>query len=253
MRLLPLTFFVALAIALSAVACAGTSRPSSAKDSETVAKDSLPEADSLSRYSGLTDADFELVAKELNVETAAIKAVVEIEAGKQMKGFYAPGVPVVNFDRTMFGRCRQKAKGGKPDKSAKVPKGLKGYALQEWTQLTNARHINADAANMGTFWGMFQIGGFNYRFCGCETVQEFVDRNSYSELEQLQLFAVFITKGKMLADLQSKNWAGFARKYNGAGYARRGYHTRMAAAYKKYKQQESERNSKKTQQTATKP
>lgn len=239
MRLLPLTFIAALAIALTVMACAGTSRAPGAKEGDAIAKDTLPEADSLSRYSGLTDADFELVAKELNVETAAIKAVVEIEAGKQMKGFYAPGVPVVNFDRTMFGRCRQKAKGGKPDKNAKVPKGLKGYALQEWTQLTNARHINADAANMGTFWGMFQIGGFNYRFCGCETVQEFVDRNSYSELEQLQLFAEFITKGKMLPDLQNKNWAGFARKYNGAGYARRGYHTRMAAAYKKYKSQEN--------------
>jgi hypothetical protein len=58
---------------------------------------------------------------------------------------------------------------------------------------------------------------------------------SYSELEQLELFAVFIQNTGMVADLKAKNWAGFARKYNGASYARRGYHTKMAAAYNKFK------------------
>ena len=88
---------------------------------------------------------------------------------------------------------------------------------------------------MGTFWGMFQIGGFNYKLCGCETVGEFVKLMSESELEQLELFAAFITNTGMLPDLKAKNWAAFARKYNGASYARRGYHTRMANAYAKFK------------------
>ncbi len=116
-----------------------------------------------------------------------------------------------------------------------MPEGLSGHALKEWTQLVNARKSNAQGANMGTFWGMFQIGGFNYRQCGCETVDEFVRLMSYSELEQLELFAAFITNGGMLDDLRNKNWAAFARKYNGAGYAKRGYHKKMAAAYKKFK------------------
>lgn len=195
--------------------------------------DSLPAIDSISRYSSLSEADFKTVARELNVEVAAIKAVVEIEAGKQMRGFYAPGVPVVNFDRTMYARFRAKAAKG-ADKNAKVPSGLKGYALQEWTQLTNARRVNRDAADMGTFWGMFQIGGFNYKACGCSSIGEFVERMSASEFEQLELFAKFITNGGMLPDLQKKNWAGFARKYNGASYAKRGYHTKMARAYARY-------------------
>lgn len=235
MRILPAAILIALAMVLGAVACAGSLRPASTAHKEkTAAADTLPKADSLSRYSGLSEEDFRIVARQLQVEVAAIKAVVEIEAGKQMKGFYAPGVPVVNFDRTMFNRFRAKATGGKADKSSKVPPGLKGYALQEWTQLANARKINNAAADMGTFWGMFQIGGFNYKFCGCQTIDEFVKRMSESELEQLELFAAFITKGNMVSDLRSKNWAGFARKYNGAGYAKRGYHTRMAAAYAKY-------------------
>lgn len=195
-------------------------------------------ADSLTRYKTLTDEDFELVAYELGVEVAAMKAVVSIEAGAAMEGFWAPGVPIVNFDPSMYRIYGPKAPNKAGDKSAKVPEGLSGYAKKEWTQLTNARHTNAQGANMGTFWGMFQIGGFNYKICGCESVDEFVEKMSYSELSQLELFAKFLIGTGQLKYLQAKDWTRFARAYNGPNYARRGYHTRMAAAYKKFKAQE---------------
>ncbi|MDE5808283.1 MAG: N-acetylmuramidase family protein [Muribaculaceae bacterium] len=197
--------------------------------------DSLPKSDSKTRYTSLTDADFRRVAQRLGVEVAAIKAVVVIEAGEKMEGFWAPGVPVVNFDRTMYNRYRAKAKNSKGNPSEKVPSGLKGYPLSEWTQLVTARKTNVDGANMGTFWGMFQIGGFNYRLCGCQTVGEMVRLMSYSELEQLELFATFLINTGMVADLKKKNWAAFAKKYNGPNYARRGYHTKMANAYARFK------------------
>lgn len=192
------------------------------------------EADSLSRYESLTDADFRLVADELGIEIATMKAVVLIEAGAAMKGFWAPGVPVINFDPTMYRQFAPKAKSKAPDKDAKVPSGLSGYGLKEWTQLTNARHKNAQGADMGTFWGMFQIGGFNYKLCGCESVEEFVEKMSYSELEQLELFARFIENTGMVKYLKNKEWAKFSRAYNGPSYARRGYHTKMANAYKRF-------------------
>ncbi|HBN63869.1 MAG: N-acetylmuramidase family protein [Muribaculaceae bacterium] len=210
----------------------------SEKEPRQVRVDSVPEVDESTRYSKLSDEDFRIVAEELGVEVAAIKAVVSIEAGANMKGFWAPGVPVINFDRTMYNRFRSKAKDKSGAKGEKVPAGLTGYALREWTLLINARKVNAQGANMGTFWGMFQIGGFNYKLCGCESVDEMVRLMSYSELQQLELFATFITNTGMLADLKNKNWSGFARKYNGASYARRGYHTKMAKAYAKFKKQE---------------
>lgn len=197
----------------------------------------LPAGDEFTRYTHLTEKDFELVANELGVEIAAIKAVVSIEAGSQMKGFWAPGIPVINFDRTMYNRFRRSVGSKKEATSEKVHPQLTGYARSEWTQLINARKVNAQGANMSTFWGMFQIGGFNYKLCGCKTVDEFVRLMAYSELEQLELFAAFISNTGMLADLKAKNWKGFARKYNGPGYARRGYHTKMAAAYAKFKNQ----------------
>ena len=203
---------------------------------DSLRRDSLlaAEADSLTRYRSLTDADFRLVAEELGVEVAAMKAVVSIEAGAAMKGFWAPGVPVINFDPSMYRVYGPKAPSKDGDKTATVPKGLTGYALKEWTQLTNARHKNAQGADMGTFWGMFQIGGFNYKICGCASVAEFVEKMSYSELEQLELFAKFLVSTGMVKHLKNKDWAKFARAYNGAGYARKGYHTRMANAYKKF-------------------
>lgn len=226
------------------IACADAQTPAEATDSiaveaeradtVSVADSVATAADSLARYEHLTDADFQIVAEELGVEVAAMKAVVSIEAGAAMKGFWAPGVPVINYDPSMYRIYAPKAPSKAADKSAKVPKGLSGYALKEWTQLTNARHKNAQGADMATFWGMFQIGGFNYKICGCESVEEFVAKMSYSELEQLELFAKFLIGTGQVKYLRNKDWTRFARAYNGPSYARRGYHTRIAAAYKKF-------------------
>jgi len=195
--------------------------------------------DSTNRYNTLTDADYRVVADELGVEVAAIKAVVRIEAGVACEGFWAPGVPIINFDRSMYARMKPESQ-EKASASEKVPEGIKSsYGRKEWSQLVAARKVNKDKANMGTFWGMFQIGGFNYKICGCKDVDEFVERMSYSEFEQLELFAIFIRNTGMLKYLKDKNWAGFARKYNGASYARHGYHTKMANAYAKFKNEEN--------------
>ena len=88
--------------------------------------------------------------------------------------------------------------------------------------------INPHAAIEGTFWGMFQIGGFNWKKCGAKNLDDFVERMSTSEREQLEMFAEFIVNSNLLKPLQDKNWTTFARGYNGPGYARRNYHTRMA-------------------------
>lgn len=244
---------LAMALAIGVTAgCAQSSRSHSPDVNVRVKPDSLLKADESTRYKELTEADFRLVAEELGVEVAAIKAVVSIEAGAKMEGFWAPGVPIINFDRTMYNKFRYKVSDRSGAKGEKVPQGLKGYALQEWTQLINARKVNAQGANMGTFWGMFQIGGFNYKLCGCESVNQFVRLMAYSELEQLELFAAFIKNTGLTDYLKTHNWAAFARKYNGPGYARRGYHTKMANAYRKFKAQQKPSSGKNSSGDAVK-
>ena len=57
---------------------------------------------------------------------------------------------------------------------------------------------------------------------------------SRTERDQLDLFAEFIRQSGLLSYLQEKNWAAFARGYNGPSYDKQNYHGRMAAAYRKY-------------------
>lgn len=247
---------VAVAIAAIAIGCMGRHSQQEASavdvgytDSDSISIDSaaasweggkakMPAADEAVRYTRLTDEDFDIVARELGVEVAAIKAVVRIEAGAAMEGFWAPAVPIVNFDRSMYNTYGVKAANKKGNPNAKVPAGLTGFALRRWQTLTKMRKINYDGADMGTFWGMFQIGGFAYKQCGCSSIREFVDLMSRSEFDQLELFAAFVLNTGYVDYIRKKDWAGFSRRYNGPSYARRGYHTKMASAYQKYKSSE---------------
>jgi predicted chitinase len=88
---------------------------------------------------------------------------------------------------------------------------------------------------MSASWGMFQIMGFNYAMCGCKTVSDFVIKMSNSQQDQFELAVVFFEKSGCLSALRGKNWASFAKKYNGSAYAQNKYDTKLATAYEKAK------------------
>ena len=207
----------------------------SAKAVEAVSYEHIPDR--------LTDEDFREVAEELGVEVAAIKAVVEIEAGAKHEGFWANGKPIINFDLSMFRKfaARNKVNLSKYKKSHAVvfarPNRARygSYQAAQQARFDAARTIDDKTAIQGTFWGMFQLGGFNWKTCGCKSPDEFVNLMSRSERDQLELFAEFVRETGMLPYLIVKNWAAFARRFNGPSYARRGYHTRLARAYAKHK------------------
>ena len=211
-------------------------------DGDTVRVQFLADADTVVRKGPLTEQDFIEVAQMLGVEVAAIKAVVEIEAGKTHQGFWSEGKPLINFDLSVFRQMASRnkvnlagAQKAHPEVFARpnVAKyGSRGAAVQ--ARFDGAAAIDSLSAIQGTFWGMFQIGGFNWSKCGTKSPAEFVELMSRSERDQLDLFAQFITTTGLLPALKRKNWAAFARGYNGPSYAARGYHTRLAAAYKKY-------------------
>lgn len=190
----------------------------------------------------LTEEDYREVAERLGVEVATIKAVVEIEAGSAHQGFHKPGEPLINFDISMFRKFagRNGINLSKYNKSHAVvfsrPNASRYGSTQAGQQarLKAARTIDETTAIQGCFWGMFQIGGFNWKKCGCSSIREFAERMAVSEREQLELFANFVTNTGMLQHLRSKNWSAFARMYNGGSYASRGYHTRLANSYAKH-------------------
>lgn len=187
----------------------------------------------------LTEEDYREVAQRLGVEPAAIKAVVDVEAGTAHKGFWTEGKPLINFDLSMYRKsaAKRKVNLSKYQKSHAVifsrPNTAK-YGSQQAAQqarLDAAMTIDPVSAIEGTFWGMFQIGGFNWKLCKAKSIEDFVNKMSQSERTQLELFANFIESTDMVKYLKNKDWAGFARRYNGTNYAARGYHTKLAKSY----------------------
>jgi len=216
---------------------------------ESVVLFPLDDATPDSRFTKLSEEDFREVAEELGVEVAAIKAVVDIEAGKAHEGFYQPGKPIINFDLSMYrkyaprhGVSLSKAKKKAPLIFARPNTRKYGsYQAAQYARLDAAREIDTASALESTFWGMFQIGGFNWKLCGCSSVEEFVELMSRSERDQLELFSRLITNCGMLEPLQKKQWLAFALKYNGPRAKSRGYHTRMASSYARHKSSPSQK------------
>ena len=195
------------------------------------------------RSGRLTEQDYLEVAKELGVEVATIKAVVDIEAGRAHQGFWTEGKPIINFDLSVYQQAAKKhgvnlAQARKTHPVIFARPDSKKYGSQQAGQqarLDAARQINSAAGIEGTFWGMFQLGGFNWKICGTDSPEHFVELMSRSERDQLELFATFVKNTGMIQSLRDKNWSAFARRFNGNGYARKGYHTRLAAAYARHK------------------
>lgn len=193
--------------------------------------------------SKISEQDFVNAAKELDVEVAVVKAVKDVESSGS--GFVFSNHPAILFESHVFWKELEK-RNVKPtqykdsdilNKTWNEGKAYYVGGVAEHARLQKARLINCDAANASASWGLFQIMGNNYRACKCSSVSEFVERMCKSESEQLMLFVAFIKTNNLHQYLKRGNiqWASFARRYNGAGYEKNKYHTKLQQAYEKYK------------------
>ena len=190
----------------------------------------------------LIDEDFTQVAELLGCAPAALTAVQQVETGGR-GGFFSPGRPAILFEGHIFW-TQLKKRGSNPEDYVKgnenilYPKWEKGHykgGIGEYDRLEQARKINREAADASASWGMFQIMGFNYAACGEESIESFVRSMCESEFKQLLLTANFIKKNsQMLQALQARDWAVFAKCYNGPAYAHYRYDVKLEAAYQKY-------------------
>lgn len=192
-------------------------------------------------YFYLSEEDFQECADLLNVDVAAIKAVQEVETGSN-GGFFQEGKPSILFEGHIF--WNQLIKVGKNPQDYLVGNDdilykswtkthYKG-GLAEYDRLNKAMQIDREAALSSASWGMFQIMGFNYSDCNCSNINIFVDRMKQSAKSQLKLFTYFMLNHGYDKYLRNKNWDGFAKRYNGPGYALNQYDVKLANAYLKY-------------------
>lgn len=189
----------------------------------------------------LKETDYVQAAGYLNVEVAAIKAVQEVETGGR-GGFIRVGYPTILFEGHIFW-SQLKKKGLNPEdytsgnEDILYPKWTKKYykqGMEEYERLKRAEEINREAALCSASWGMWQIMGFNHAVCGCNTVFDFCTEMQLNEGTQLNLFTAFLRTNGWDKYLRSKDWAEFAKHYNGPSYKENRYDEKLAQAYKKY-------------------
>ncbi|MBL8551889.1 MAG: N-acetylmuramidase family protein [Hyphomonadaceae bacterium] len=178
-----------------------------------------------------TDADVAREAAVLGVEPAALRAVMEVEGGRT--AFAEDGRPVILFEPHLFSRATQRRfDASNPAVSYPVWDRSKYPATQaaRWAQLSEAYALDPDAALGAASYGRYQVLGRNFTMAGYADVRAFVSDLASSEAKQLTILGATIRGLGLLDELQRKDWAGFARGYNGpAGAAR--YGEQLTAAY----------------------
>ena len=185
----------------------------------------------------LTDEQLRAEAWAAGLEYAALRAVAEVES--RGAGFLPDGRPVILFEGHIF-RRELSAAGKNPDDYAAGRENIihlrpdasqyRGGAA-EHARLGEAAEIDREAALKSASWGLFQIMGFNWGASGFSSLQSFINAMYRNEAAHLHAAVEFIKSRKLTEALQRRDWAAFARGYNGAGYAANQYDVKLARAY----------------------
>jgi hypothetical protein len=166
----------------------------------------------------LTGPEIQAAADRMQCEEGCVRAVLKVES--RGSGFGADGRPIILFEPHVFSKATlRKYDISNPNVSYRSW-GDKPYPPTQagrYAQLEEAFGLDPEAAVAAASWGLFQILGLNYKACGFSSATAFVADMAQSEARQLAAFEAFVRANKILDELQKKDWAGFARVYNGPG------------------------------------
>lgn len=167
-------------------------------------------------------------ADDIGCDVAAVKAVIDVES---RGGFLPDTRPRILFERHVF----SKRTGGRfdqshPEISSREPGGYKGGAA-EYDRLGQAIPLDRKAALESASWGAFQIMGYHHDSLGVPDVEDFCRGMCNSEDDHLVAFVGYVKHNGLGDELRRRDWAGFARGYNGPAFLKNRYDTRLAAAY----------------------
>jgi hypothetical protein len=176
--------------------------------------------------------DIASAAASIGVPANNLAAVVSVETSGS--GFDAQMRPTILFEPAVFYRQLQGAQ-----QTQAVEEGLAAPAWGQipyaptsdanYARLQQAMLINESAALAACSWGLGQIMGENYAMVGYTSVQAMVAAAVSGVDAQLTMMCRFIVKSGAAKPLAAGDWASFARIYNGPGYAKNHYDTKLAA------------------------
>lgn len=186
------------------------------------------------QWKALSLEDHQKAAQLLGCEVAIIHAVVAVESSGS--GFLPSGRPKILFEAHKFSEQtgRRYDRSHPKISSPTWNRTLYSSAEGEYKRLALAIELDETAALKSASWGLFQIMGFNFKACGYESVQTYVRDMFVSEAQHLQAFIRYIQTVKLVSALKSKDWAGFASRYNGPSYRANQYDSKLQAAYARY-------------------
>lgn len=170
------------------------------------------------------------IVNMLAISEAALWTVVEVETSGV--GFLPSRQPAILFERHKFSRKT----GGKfdhdyPDISNATGGGYGSDGAHQYTRLAAAIELDRDAALESASWGLGQVMGEHWEALGYASVEAFVAEMCESEGHQMNAVALFLQNNNLTAKLLAKDWAGFARGYNGPNYAANAYDKKLAQHY----------------------
>lgn len=180
----------------------------------------------------LTEQQVRTLAAQFLIPYANLRAIIDVESSG--KGFNNDGRIIIQFEPHIFKRTfkewREYIEGRTWQNN-----GVKTQS-PEWAAFLEACAIDETAAMLSTSAGLMQVMGFNHKVCGFETVQDMWVFQEVKEANQLLCGLRFIAANKKMHEAaKNGNWAVFAFYYNGAGYQKFNYDTRLASAVKRYK------------------
>jgi hypothetical protein len=200
-------------------------------------------------FATATVRDIVKVAKANKIEPAALLAVVEVESAGQP--FEMDGVtPRFLYERHVMYREVKKRRG-----EARADEAIRqNLARKTWNRsvqykdqqnstarlalMKRAKAFDEECACRATSWGLGQTMGFHAESQGFKSAVEFVRWMTKGGVAaQIEAMVKEIKKSGLVDEINRHDWAGFARVYNGAGYAQNQYDTRMAKAYARWKVQ----------------
>jgi hypothetical protein len=180
------------------------------------------------------------VAQALGIEAAALLAIAQVESGGNLFARVdGCDEPLIRFEGHYFDRrlsVPNQIKARAFGLSAPVAGAVANPRTQEarWRLLARAAEIDRKAAYESTSWGLGQVMGAHWASLGYASVDALAAEARSGAGGQVRLMARYIDKAGLVSSLRDRDWAAFARGYNGPAYRKNSYHLKIAAAYARY-------------------
>lgn len=176
-----------------------------------------------------TETDIAGFAAQLGCTVKQIKAIAAVESAGG--GFTKSGRPKILFERHYFWRLTNGRFGLRTCSNAKAG----GYSEDSWEKLCLAACLDPDAAFSSASWGKFQVMGAHWNKLDYRSPIAMAYSMTRSEGDHYEALVRYIKAFGLVEEARAlstnpEDNRPFAAGYNGSGYRKFSYHSKLAKA-----------------------